>query len=92
LVHDDFINKDTLQKEATVRLKILFIVNPVSGYHSTDWSKEIATYFKILHHSIEFYFLNTGFAKQSVKDKIAVFKPDKVVAVGGDGTVSFVAT
>lgn len=72
-------------------LKILFMINPGSGNDSTDWPKEIEAYFRFLNHSIELYFLKSGFKVQSIKEKIAVFNPDTVVAVGGDGTVGLIA-
>ena len=66
------------------RLKILFIINPGSGNHNIDWPKEIEDYFKVLNHTIEFYFLDKGCNLEELKEKIASFQPDKVVAVGGD--------
>jgi len=56
LVHEDLINKDTLQKEATGRLKILFVINPGSGNHSMDWPKEIAAYFNSYITPLSFTF------------------------------------
>lgn len=91
LAHENLIHKDTLDKEITGSLKILFVINPGSGNHTTDWPKEIETYFRFLNHSFELYFLKEGFNIQSIKEKITLFNPDTVVAVGGDGTVSFVA-
>ncbi len=39
-----------------VCLKILYIINPGSGNHSTEWPKEIEEYFRLLNYSIELYF------------------------------------
>lgn len=85
------VSKDTLNKEATNSQKILFIINSGSGNNATDWPKEIEAYFNDLDHTIELYFLKKGIHVKSIKDKIKVFNPDKVVAVGGDGTVGLVA-
>lgn len=85
------VSKDTLNKEATNSQKILFIINSGSGNSSTDWPKEIETYFSLLNHSVELYFLKKDINVKSIKDKIRVYNPDKVVAVGGDGTVGLVA-
>lgn len=91
MVHENLAGKDTLHKQATVSHKILFIINPGSGNHHTDWPKEIEAYFRLLNHSIELYFLKAGFTAQSIKEKIGLVNPDKVIAVGGDGTVGLVA-
>lgn len=91
MAHENLVHKDILHKETTVGLKILFVINPGSGNHTTDLPKEIEAFFRFLNHSIELYFLETGFKIQSIKEKIALFNPDTVVAVGGDGTVSFLA-
>ncbi|SFH77568.1 diacylglycerol/lipid kinase family protein [Halpernia frigidisoli] len=71
--------------------KILFIINPGSGSHSINWSKEIETYFKNLDFTIELYLLEGDFKIEEIKEKIEIFDPQKVVAVGGDGTISLVA-
>lgn len=71
--------------------KILFILNTRSGNHSIDWEKEIKTYFESLNVSIEIYKLEEDCDKKEISEKITSFNPDKVVAVGGDGTISLVA-
>jgi diacylglycerol kinase (ATP) len=74
-----------------MNLKILFIINPISGNSITDWSVEIANYFSTLNHTIQLYILTKTCSVQTIKDKIDLFKPHQVVAVGGDGTVKMVA-
>ncbi len=91
MAQENLVHKDTLHKETTGTLKILFVINPGSGNNTADWPKEIEAYFKFLNHSIEFFFLKTGFKITSLQEKITVFNPDTVVAVGGDGTVGLVA-
>lgn len=74
-------------------LKLLFIVNPISGGKDKhDWEASIREYFSQLPHSIAFYLL-TGkpVDKESVNHHINSFNPDRLVAVGGDGTVKMVA-
>lgn len=73
------------------RLKILFIINTRSGNQSINWEKEIRNYFQSLDFCIQIYTLDPGCDPQKIEDKIAAFSPDKVVAVGGDGTVGLVA-
>lgn len=79
-----------MQKEE--RLKILFIINPVSGGKvKTDWEEQIRVYFKASPHVMEFYLLTGKNDEASVAHHIESVKPDRVVAVGGDGTVKMVA-
>lgn len=72
-------------------IKILFIVNPASGKQTINWPLLIADYFKPLNHSIEIFVLPKEYIKYLIIQKIIEFSPQKVVAVGGDGTVKMVA-
>ncbi len=73
-------------------LKILFVINPASGAKSKrDWETETRDYFKPLAHIIEFYLLTGKDDVVSLLYWIDTYKPDRVIAVGGDGTVSLVA-
>jgi len=71
---------------------ILFIINPISGGKTkTDWEMAIREFFKHLEPNIDFIVLSVEDTCDSIKQKIEKIKPDQVVAVGGDGTVSMVA-
>ena len=74
-----------------MRLKILFIINPISGNSTINWAIEITNYFSAFDHTIQLYLLTKTCNVQTIKDKIEVFKPHQVVAVGGDGTIKMVA-
>ena len=79
-----------MQKDET--LKILFAINPVSGgKNKVNWEKRIREYFKARPHTIEFFFLTGQSDDESLKQHITKFAPDRVVAVGGDGTIKSVA-
>ncbi|MEO5650498.1 MAG: diacylglycerol kinase family protein [Ginsengibacter sp.] len=72
-------------------LNILFIVNPVSGgKNKMDWEPVIRDYFKPLPHRIAFFILtgkdDSSFIQKNIKD----FAAHRLVAVGGDGTISLV--
>lgn len=72
--------------------KLLFVINPISGgKEKTDWETSIRDFFNDLPHSIEFYLLTGESDQASVQHHIQTIQPDKVVAVGGDGTVKMVA-
>jgi YegS/Rv2252/BmrU family lipid kinase len=72
-------------------IKLLFIINPNSGNSSINWTAEIENYFANSVHRIAFYHLTKDCNIDLVKEKIKSFSPQKVVAVGGDGTVKLVA-
>ena len=72
-------------------LKLLFIINPGSGNNKADLATLIRDYFQSLPHRIELYELSDPAASQKIKEKIEEFKPHRVVAVGGDGTVRLTA-
>ena len=75
----------------TDKYRILFVINPGSGNNTTDWVTEIVSFFEPLHHTIEIYCLTKGCNVQTIKEKIKLFSPQRVVAVGGDGTINLVA-
>ena len=73
-------------------LKILFVINPVSGgKNKQDWEGAIKDYYKATQHITEFYLLTGKNDKFSVLHYIERFRPDRVIAVGGDGTVKMIA-
>jgi YegS/Rv2252/BmrU family lipid kinase len=73
-------------------LKILFVINPGAGRkRKINWEKVIHDYFKSLPHAIDFFLLTVKNDAVSLQHWIEKFNPQRVVAVGGDGTVSFIA-
>ncbi len=72
-------------------VKILFVINPVSGPGQNSWEEIIRAFFKDKNHTIEFFILGKDPELAELADHITKFAPEKVVAVGGDGTVSMVA-
>jgi YegS/Rv2252/BmrU family lipid kinase len=71
--------------------RILFIINPASGTHKTDWSEEIRNYFTKLPHTTKLFELPEKCKPEEITGMIEIFKPTRIIAVGGDGTVNFVA-
>ena len=73
-------------------LKILFVLNPVSGgKKKINWETAIRNYFKNLTHTIEIYILKDKDDTGSVKYWIDKLQVTRIIAVGGDGTVSLIA-
>lgn len=77
--------------QAPGTLKLLFIVNPGSGSDNTDFEKEINDFFGPLDHDAEVFLLPEDCIPDQVKQVIENSKADRVIAVGGDGTLKLVA-
>ncbi len=79
-----------MQKDGN--MKILFLINPVSGgKEKQNWENTIREYFKNSPHSMEFFLLTGNNDEASIKHYIECVKPDRVVGVGGDGTIKMIA-
>lgn len=72
-------------------MKILFIINPGSGSHNTNLKEEIANYFNDKESEVELFELPSDCSLDKIKNKIETSAADRVVAVGGDGTLKLVA-
>lgn len=72
-------------------LKILFIINPKSGKNDIDWEKTIHDHFTDGIVLVDTLQLEENCAPSFITDKISSFRPDRIIAVGGDGTVKLVA-
>ena len=73
----------------SANLKILFVINPISGPKSKiAWEPAIRKYFVNLQHSFNFFLLDDKDDAKSLQYWIEKLKPERVIAVGGDGTVS----
>ncbi len=71
---------------------LLFVINPVSGgKQKKDHEAAIKKYFESLPHKINFFLLNGKNDSEELDKCIELTRPEKIVAVGGDGTVSMVA-
>jgi diacylglycerol kinase (ATP) len=73
-------------------LNLLFIINPVSGgKKKINWEPVIRNYFSQLSYHIDFFILTGKGDAASIRHWIEKLTPEKVVAVGGDGTINLVA-
>jgi len=67
-------------------------MNPVSGgTNKSAWETGIRDYFRDSPHRFEIYNTNGENDKESLRYWINTWAPDKVVAVGGDGTLKLAA-
>ncbi len=72
-------------------LCLLFIINAAAGKQKTDWETTIRTYFENKPFSINLFTLSNPCTQQQVQEQIAKHTPDRIIAVGGDGTLKLVA-
>lgn len=72
-------------------MKLLFIINPGSGSHDLDLSEIISDYFKEKQIELDLFELPKDCSIPKIKERISKSKADKVIAVGGDGTLKLVA-
>ncbi|MEO5890570.1 MAG: YegS/Rv2252/BmrU family lipid kinase [Ferruginibacter sp.] len=76
----------------TEKAKLLFIINPGSGNKTPDLQIIIERHFTGRHVVAEFVQLDKSCSPHLIRDAIVAFKPDRVIAVGGDGTIKLVTT
>ena len=73
-------------------IKYLFVINNGSGRNSTPiWEDTINDFFKGKDDTFKMYILPPRFDTKQIKDHILLVKPQQVIAVGGDGTVTMLA-
>ncbi len=72
-------------------LKLLFVINPVAGPGNNSWQDIISNYFTGKSFETDYYILEKTPDTAKLKTHIELTKPDRVIAVGGDGTVTMVA-
>lgn len=74
-----------------MKLKLLFIVNPGSGSEGLNFSELIPEYFQSSPHTAEIYQLPKNCNLDKLKKVITDAQADRVIAVGGDGTLKLVS-
>jgi diacylglycerol kinase (ATP) len=73
------------------RLKFLFIINTGAGSESVDYKELISEHFSELPHDYDLYELPDNIQEAVLKKKIQASAPDRIIAIGGDGTLKLVA-
>jgi YegS/Rv2252/BmrU family lipid kinase len=78
--------------EGAVNFKVLFVINPGAGSKSgPNWEEAIRAHFEGLPHIVYYFMLDDKHGADELEQFIHSIQPDRVVAVGGDGTVTLVA-
>ena len=72
-------------------MKLLFIINPGSGSHSINLKEVISIHFEQKQIDTDLFELPDDCSLDKIKAKISESNADKVIAVGGDGTLKLVA-
>ncbi|HTN47520.1 MAG TPA: diacylglycerol kinase family protein [Flavipsychrobacter sp.] len=80
-------------------LKLLFIYNPISGGHHEQsiwtpnpiqWEEQIISYLDGLPHSYTVFKTTAQNDHQSIRAIVKKISPDRIAAIGGDGTLKMV--
>jgi len=71
--------------------KLLFVINPGAGTNNTSWEDIARDHFKEKNFIVDFHNLDKKPDVEKLKRHIHNSKPNRVIAVGGDGTVTLVA-
>ncbi|MFD2582839.1 diacylglycerol/lipid kinase family protein [Pedobacter vanadiisoli] len=72
-------------------MKLLFIINPGSGNHDINLKEVISAHFDAKKIEIDLFELPKDCSLDKIKAKISSSNANRVVAVGGDGTLKLVA-
>ncbi len=71
--------------------RLLFIINIHAGSNQRNWAEFIENYFFEKSFDVDLFLLPKNCDKNDITEKIKAFSPQKVIAVGGDGTIKLVA-
>lgn len=78
-------------KENTSNIKLLFIINPGSGSGEINFGEIITAYFSDDPYRFQLHELTADCSIEKLKDIIKKSNADRIIAVGGDGTLKMVA-
>lgn len=70
-----------------------FVINPISGGRKKhEWEAAIRNFFAQKAIRTEFYVLSSADDSSSITHYLETIQPQQVIAVGGDGTLTFIAS
>lgn len=70
---------------------ILFVINPKAGSQKKDYESIIKSHPVAQQYQCHFFYLTEKESNETLEDKIKILQPKVITAVGGDGTISYVA-
>jgi len=80
-------------RENNARQKILFVINPISGdIDKSTLLNEVKNYSVEVPFDYRVYYTKGEKDAEQISDLICEYTPDKIVAVGGDGTCNLVGS
>jgi YegS/Rv2252/BmrU family lipid kinase len=74
-----------------IKQHLLFVINPCSGEGCSNWEERILACLDINQYRLTFFTLSKNIQYHNLEDEISKEQPNIVIAVGGDGTIRFVA-
>jgi YegS/Rv2252/BmrU family lipid kinase len=74
-----------------IKQHLLFVINPCSGAGCTNWEEQINAVLDPFQYPATFFNLTKSTTANNLQEEITKLKPNSVIAVGGDGTIRFVA-
>lgn len=75
-----------------IKQHLLFVINPCSGAGCTNWEEQIIPFLDPLQYPTTFFYLTKYTTANNLQEEITKQQPNIVIAVGGDGTIRFVAS
>jgi YegS/Rv2252/BmrU family lipid kinase len=75
-----------------IKQHLLFVINPYSGEGCSNWEEKILASVDSTQYQLTFFTLSKNTLFNHLEIEIVQKQPDIVIAVGGDGTIRFVAT
>lgn len=76
---------------ASTSPNFLFIINPAAGRTGTDWHTEIKKHLEDFTGNYELLDMPDPCNTEALKKIISKYQPERVIAVGGDGTIKAIA-
>ena len=80
-----------MQVNNTENLSILIVLNERSGNSDLDFRAEITAWFDTKPHTIHWFPIQARCTPAQLMEEVNRVQPDRVLAVGGDGTIKLVA-
>lgn len=74
-----------------IKQHLLFVINPCAGAGCTNWEEQIISFVDPTQYAVTCISLTKNTTQTYLQEAITKQQPNIVIAVGGDGTIRFVA-